>query len=328
MKEKIHVLVTGVGGAIGMVAIKGLKMGYGNRVRIIGVDCNPLSAGFKFCDKHYLIPPASDSKFLIELFKIASKEKIDVVLPCTDHELLSLSEKKEKFEDIGTHIVVSDKETIMICRDKWKTFQMLNPFVPMPKTISVENLNSEVLKNLKFPLIIKPRSGWGSRQIFVADNESELHVFCAKVKDALIQEFLDGPEYTVDVLCDMNGDVLRAIPRIRIERIAGLTSKGKTVENNYLEKIAEKIAEKITFRGPFNFQAKGYEEPKVFEVNPRLAGSSILSIKAGVNLPYLSVELALNKNVEIPEFRKNVIMIRYFEEVFDGIPPDVNDLRL
>lgn len=311
-------LVTGVGGGIGIGAIKGLRMGYGNRIKIVGVDCNPLSAGFKFSDKHYCVPQASDLQFLAKMQEILSKEKVDIILPCTDHELLPLSENKEEFEKRGTYTIVSDKETIVTCRDKWRTYNVLNPFVPMPETFLPENIkDTKAFSNMKFPLVVKPRSGWGSRQFFVADNKSELHVFCAKIEDPLIQQSLDGSEYTVDVLCDMKGKVLCAIPRLRIELIAGLSSKGKTVENADLEELAKRIGEKMNFRGPFNFQAKGSPELKVFEVNPRLAGSAILSIKAGVNITYLSVQLALNEDIEIPQFQKDVTMVRYFEELFD-----------
>ena len=43
----------------------------------------------------------------------------------------------------------------------------------------------------------------------------------------IIQEYLPGKEYTVDVLSDLDGNSLLAIPRERIEVKAGISSKGK-----------------------------------------------------------------------------------------------------
>ena len=42
-------------------------------------------------------------------------------------------------------------------------------------------------------------------------------------------EFLSGNEYTIDVLCDLKGEILSIVPRKRLQIKAGISSKGKII---------------------------------------------------------------------------------------------------
>jgi carbamoyl-phosphate synthase large subunit len=317
--EEMKILVTGVGGAVGLNAIKALRRDFTD-AKILGVDANALSPGSHFTDKFYVVPRANESGYVSTMADICKRERVDIIFPCTDHELLPLALSRRVFSRLGVKLILSSAKTIEVCRDKWKTCMALNDVVPLPRSIVIANNNgiNNVTDSLKFPVIIKPRSGWGSRLIFEARTSEELRILVSKVENPIIQEKIEGQEFTVDCLADLNGRLLVAIPRERIQKLAGVSSQGRTVFNEELIKIGRNITSRIRFRGPFNFQVilDESKKPYVIECNPRLAGASILSAAAGVNIASLSVKIFRGIKVGSLSFKEGVVMLRYLEEIF------------
>jgi carbamoyl-phosphate synthase large subunit len=132
----------------------------------------------------------------------------------------------------------------------------------------------------------------------------------------LYQEFLPGTEYTVDVLSDLDGNAIVAVPRIRLETRGGISSKGRVVRNRELQEECMRISESIGILGPCCIQMKESKHGrlKLVEVNPRLGGGTIFSTLAGANFPKMIVELAEGKKISAPEFSE-VTIVRYFEEI-------------
>jgi carbamoyl-phosphate synthase large subunit len=168
-------------------------------------------------------------------------------------------------------------------------------------------------------LIIKPINGVSSLDVFRADTPTQLFSALEQVKQPIIQEFIDGKEFTVDVLADTKSRVLSVVPRERIEVKAGISYKGRTVRSAGLAKAARKIAEALKVKGPCNIQCRlRQDEAWFFEVNPRFSGTLPLTIAAGVNGPVVLLRLALGELVGADSFKykSGVYMARYWNEVF------------
>jgi len=134
--------------------------------------------------------------------------------------------------------------------------------------------------------------------------------------DLFALEFLPGMEYSVDVLCDLVGHPLVAIPRERISIIDGVSSRTRVIRDAEIEKLCLDLAAFLKLKGPSCMQLKRDRggSLRFQEVNPRLGGSSIASALAGIDLAVLSVELGMGMRLDIPEFRE-VTILRYFSEV-------------
>jgi carbamoyl-phosphate synthase large subunit len=320
------VLITGCGGAIGQGAVEALRKGSG-RLRLIGVDSDPYAAFFYLnrkshsVDKTYAVPNGDHADFIPEIINICLKEKVDVIFPSTDSELEKLSVSRDKIAELGTKTIISPPETIKICRDKWSTYRSLNEHLPLIKsalpTIGIE----KALQLTGLPAIIKPRHKWGSRQVYKVNSVNEAKSVICSVDEPIIQSWLEGEEYTVDGLADKYGKAMCLVPRRRIKIFSGLSFQGMTVRDEELIKIGQQITEHLKIMGPFNFQAKKIGgEAKIFEINPRFAGSGILSVEAGVNIPVLAVKEICNMNIpKNIDFREGVVLSRYFDEVFFNI---------
>ena len=313
MKDPVNVLVTPAGSGMAVVAIKALLQDH--NIKVVAADMNCFAAGLFLAHKGYIVPPIHSKSFFSTIEKIVRKENIQAILPCLDTFLLPFCEKGKELEKIGVKIILSPCETIRICRDKWLLYKRLHETIPMP--LSAILYNSSNLK-LKFPIIVKPRAGSGSKHVFIAKNEEELNMYMRKVPDPIIQEYILGEEYTVDMLVDKDHKPLVIVPRKRLEIKAGISVKGIIQMNEEIIDIGRKLCNLLRFFGPVNFQVVLDERdglPKLTEINPRIAGGMSLTIAAGVNIPLLSVYLALGKKVAIRTVRDGLCMSRYYEEI-------------
>ena len=66
-------------------------------------------------------------------------------------------------------------------------------------------LPGELPGDQRFPLFIKPRFGRGSVCAYTIRDGCELAFFLQYVDGPVVQEYLDGPEFTIDLLCDFSG---------------------------------------------------------------------------------------------------------------------------
>ncbi len=314
----VNVLITSVSKKVWLVqafknALKQAKL-VGN---IVSVDSDPLSAGLYVSDKHYLVPPSGDKAFITKIIDICRKENIKLIIPTRDEELLEFSERKEEFKEHGIEIMVSDKKIIDICRDKYKFFQFLKVNnIPTPNTILPKQVNDS---NMVYPVIIKSRRGSGSKDLFKAKNEKELKFFINYIDDPIIQNYIDGKEYTVDLFSNFQKKTLSVVVRERIEAFHGESYKGKTVKDMDIIRGAKNVAEKLGTIGHITLQfIKNDSVIKLIEINPRFGGGAALGIKAGSNTPLFLLQLISGEKIEpqIGNFKEDLLMLRYTDDLF------------
>ena len=307
--DRQNVLVPGAGGAAGIGAIKSLRLA-NFQGKIVATDSDKLSAGLYLADNGYVVPPADSPSFLQEVMKIIKEEQIDIILPTSGFDIIPYSRNKKILESENVIAAMSDYEVIDTCLNKQSFYHKLRSTFSLPYTTrDPDQMNT-------FPCIAKPIRGKGSRNIFTCYNKKELEEILSKHNDLIIQEYLPGKEYTIDVLSDLTGTALVAILRERIEIRAGISVKGKIVLHKAMQEECLQVAEFLGIRGPSCIQMKCDREgvPRIIEVNPRLGGGTILTAYAGVNFPELIVKIANAEKIEISKPRE-ITMIRYYEEV-------------
>jgi carbamoyl-phosphate synthase large subunit len=164
----------------------------------------------------------------------------------------------------------------------------------------------------------KPRYGKGSKGLLKIDNEKELkYVQTKRHKDNLIfQEYLPGTEYTIDVLSDLESEPIIAVPRIRLETKAGISTMGKIVKDENISDTCKSIAKCLKIRGPCCIQMKESKEGilKIVEVNPRMGGGTFFTTLAGANFPAMILDMVNGKKLKIPKISE-ITIVRYFEEI-------------
>jgi len=281
--------------------------GFGGK--ILATDSSSLSAGFFMADINEIIPQADEHSFLDRLFQIVKMHQVEVLMPSSGSDIYPYSENRKQLAEMGAEAIVSDRDKLEICRDKMLTFQTLSNKFVLPFT------TAESDKIDTFPVLAKPRFGKGSRGIVKIDDESDLRYIISKRDDLVFQEYLPGTEYTVDVLSDLDGKPIIAVPRIRMQTKAGISTKGRVLRDPALEMDCMKIAELVGIRGPCCMQMKESAEGrlKLIEINPRMGGGTIFTSLAGANFPAMLLDMIEGRQVSLPVISE-ITVIRYFEE--------------
>lgn len=328
LSTKMNILITGAGAANAICLIK-LLSELPDVSKIVACDASQLASGLYFpsVSSRYLVPYATDSNFMNTINEICEKEDINVVFPCVDEELYKFSEAREQFKDRGIKVIVSNPESIQIAKDKLLCMLTLSsngipvPMTPHPNSpSSIEELK-KIVGHLGFPLCFKLRYGRGSREFSEISSLDEAIFEFERRRESghpfIIQEFIEGEEYSCDALA-WKGEAKVIIPRRRLEIRGGISVKGKTVCNPNVSAVVRRTIKLLDLDYGCNVQLIVPEDgvPRVIEVNPRFAGTVILSVKSGINLPLLAIKLAFNEHTEIREEFKEMIMLRYWEELF------------
>lgn len=282
--------------------------GFGGK--IVATDSSYLSPGFFMCDVNEVIPEAENHFFIDRLNAIVSKYNVKMLLPTSGFDIYPYSEFRELLMKSGAYPVVSDKDSLVTCRDKMLTFERLSGKFDLPFTTTDP---SEIDS---FPIVAKPRYGKGSRDIMILNDSDDLKYVTSKMIDLIFQEFLPGTEYTIDVLSNLEKKALLAVPRIRIQTKAGISTKGRIIRDKKLESDSKQIADFIGIRGPCCIQMKEDANGimKLVEINPRMGGGTIFTTLAGANFPMMLIDMLENKKVRIPEIQE-ITVIRYYEEI-------------
>ncbi len=320
MKKKINknILITGAGSLIGQGLIKTIKS-YSLKSKIVGADYIKNSVGLYWCEKTYLLPDIldkkiSEKKWLKSILKIISKEKIDILIPCADFEIILFAKFRKYIEErYNIIILVSDFSLVDKCNDKLKTVNLLKKLnLDYPKS-SIPNKKFYESKK-KFPLIVKPRKGSTSKNVFIVKNNLELKHAIKKCKLPIIQELLEGDEYTCGTIF-LGSKVISSISLRRYLK-NGNTSIAFSEKNSLVNNYVKKVTKILKPFGPMNFQLKlTINGPIIFEINPRFSGTTPIREKFGLN-EYQAILETIYSNKNYNYNIKKGIVFRFLDDFF------------
>lgn len=320
MKDKINILFTSSGRRVSLIQkFKETFLNEQINGSIITADLNRNVPTAYISDRHYTVPKVTQENYVTELLNICLKENITLIIPLIDTELSLLAENKHAFERINVKVLVSGTELNKIASDKQITYQFfVSQKINTPKVYENLQINKD---DYHFPLLIKPFNGSSSKGVTTIRNEQELHFFKNYITNAMVQEYIKGDEYTVDVMVDFDGNIKTIVPRLRLETRAGEVSKGVTKKDiliiNAVKEVVKKLPNPV---GCITLQCFKKENGEItfIEINPRFGGGIPLSIEAGANFPLWVVQMCQGETFREQDFSwtENLMMLRYDEAVF------------
>lgn len=285
LNKEINILILSCGRRVELVkAFKNARDNLGIKGKVVCCDASDDAPALFFSDVKYRICRINEKDYVDELIKICIKENINLIIPTIDTELTILAKYKKIIEkQANTKILISDEKCIDICRDKIKTanFFKSKGFL-IPYTYSENELDNG---DYTFPLFIKPKNGSSSINAFKINNKKELDFFRSYVPQPIIQQFIEGTEYTVDVFLDFYGNLISCVPRRRIATRSGEILKGQIDLNQIIIKEVIKLMEYLKPIGHITVQGfLGRDNVfRFIEVNPRFGGGAPMAIKAGAD---------------------------------------------
>ncbi|SEH75554.1 MULTISPECIES: ATP-grasp domain-containing protein [unclassified Leifsonia] len=319
--SRTRVLVTGAGGPAGVAVIRSLLAR--DDVDVFAADMDGWASGLYLVpeDRRRIVPAGRSDGFVDALIGMCRDDAIQVLFSTVDVELPGLAARRTELEAVGTQLAAPSHDTLVTCLDKFALVQRVGSRAAVPET---RLLNREGAgADWTFPVIIKPRSGAGSRGVRLIADRGELEALGTD-ESIIIQENLPGEEFSVDVLAGLDGEVIAAVPRSRERVDSGVSIAGRTVRRPELSDTAAAVARAIGLTGVANVQLRYSAAgiPALLEVNPRFPGAMPLTIAAGVDMPSLLLDLVLGRPVPSAVDFAELANVRFLEDVFLS-PADV-----
>lgn len=302
--ERAAVLLTGVGKRYDIVSA------FGEHAFTIAADPNPLAPARYAADLHVVPPPIDDRGYIPFLEGVAAEHGVRAVVPLTDLDIEVLAAAGDRLPSFVPPAAIA-RATF----DKYEAHHLLLAHgLPSPPTV----LPGEEPDS--YPVMVKPRRGSGARSIHPAADREEMEFFVRYVKEpVMVQRLMGGPEFSIDLLCDLDGRCLNAIPRTMIESRGGESIKGTVIRDEELIELGRAVSEAIGVRGPCTVQA--FRDPEIglgiTDVNTRFGGAfpaPMYAARPGRTYPELIVRMACGETIapHVGDFAHGHTFSRYY----------------
>ncbi len=332
------ILITSIGGGLGAELIKRIKkQSKFKNLKIYGVDMHEKLAGKFFVDEFFLVPNPLSKNYIKKIINIIKKKKINLILPGSDFEALSLSKNRDLFETKKCFLASIDYQILKNFSDKESTYRMLKknnlPCAEFDVLKNKINLSKIIKKYCKNDFVIKPSISIGGRNVTIFRNDikktkeyndgKELHIpiDLLNIKEIekkyrnkypiIISERLFPPTYDIDMLA-YKGKLINVVGRRRLNpqvpNDGHIISKEKKISD-----IGKKIIKKFNLSWLYDCDCMTDKKGniKIIEINPRMSGSLATSIAAGFPLIDNLLRIINNKKLINFNIKKDITIIPY-----------------
>jgi carbamoyl-phosphate synthase large subunit len=313
----MNVLITSASRKVGLVrAFKDAMRRLLPEGRVIAVDVNPYAPALYEADAGYLVPRSEVPNFLDYLLEFCLRRSVKLIIPTRDEELLFFAEHSEVFLREGIRVMIGSSDVIRLCLDKEsflkfcsrKAFGFPKPWLP-----------NDWENPAIYPVFLRPRTGKGGRGAKKIASKAELSALTDNPTEVLVQEYINAPEYTIDLFADFSSRTITAVPRKRLYVWGGESFVTVTENNPVVIQETVRLAEEVGLVGHNTIQCFVRDgKPLFIEINPRFGGAVHLSIRAGADSPNYLLRLMLGEKLEsrLGQFTDNLAMSRYVEDTF------------
>jgi carbamoyl-phosphate synthase large subunit len=320
--DRPGVLLTGVGKRYDIVSA------FAQHATVVAADPNPLAPAQYAAHARRAVPRIDDPGYVPALEALCEEFSVGAVVPLTDLDIEVLARARA---DGRLPAFVPDPEIAAATYDKYETHLLLERLgLPSPPTV----LPGEAVAS--YPVMVKPRQGSGARSIHAARDAAEADFFSRYVEEpVMVQKLMQGPEFSIDLMSDLQGRCLNAIPRTMIESRGGESIKGTVIDDRELVELGRDVVEALGVRGPCTVQVFRDRDIGlgITDVNTRFGGAfpgPMYAATPGRTYPELIVQMARGEPVEphVGEFRAGLTFTRYYWqlELDEAMSPTGRDI--
>lgn len=287
--------------------------------RVVATDVDPTAPGLYLADRGHLVPPGDSEAFLPRMRELCALEEAVAVIPLVDEELVCMGELAEE----GIEVLLPRPDFVATCLDKYVLMRRLEEAaIGVPRTWRASEWPADAADHSPGGLIIKPRSGRGSRGVMVIDSARDMARAVSEsgyaADELIVQERITGAEFTVSVVVWRDGRVQAVVPKEVVLK-QGVTKYAVSRRNAEVARTCRAIQTALRADGPFNVQLCLDSEgrPRVFEINPRFSSTAALTAAAGVDeIAGLLRQAVAGGPALTDEWREGVAMVRRWSDEF------------
>lgn len=295
-----NVLITAANGDLAEAVCGVLKDSYPD-INIYGCEVGDLWPAKAFLENVVNVPKGDEKDYIDHINMIAKQLSIDLVIPCSDIELVRFATAKSNNE-CEFNLLMLSPDLIHIFSDKYLSAKWLEKnSIATPKTTLLTCASSNEL-----PLIVKPRNGSGSVGIYKVTTPELLEGLKVEFGDSYVaQEYLDvdNQEFTCAIFKCREFTKTLILHR-RLD--AGRTVSATVVNDKQIESELSKLTSLLSnLNGLLNVQLRLTDKgPKIFEINPRVSST----VKMRHMLGFTDLVWAINSiNIHLsPKFKDRI----------------------
>ena len=287
--------------------------------KVVATNSVSGTSGMLATDVACVVPEAHDPAFIDKLLEICRDHSIGLLFSLHDWEAPFIAAGSNRFQEAGVCLGVSSPEILDVCLDKlatWKFCQQHGIATPRVFTTETDAIHACELGECGFPMIVKARFGQGSLALFKVYTEDELRaaLLLARAQisrfsdnglstkrepSVLIQEFIEGDEYGLDIVNDFQGNFRACLAKKKLGMRAGETDSAISVSDPVLTEFGRKIGMALRHVAMLDADVIVREgKPYLIEMNPRFGGHYPFSHMAGANIPAALVAMAERRAVD------------------------------
>lgn len=180
------------------------------KLRLIATSDIPEEPTLFAFDAVYLAPPLATApkQFEARVLELLSTEKVDLVIPCRDEDVLWLARLRDRRPELAPRLLCGASAVAEAVSDKWLSCQFAGehglPFARTLPTAAADD-HAAFLAQAGLPLVLKPRRGANSRGVVLLDSAEQV-ARAMERPDAVLQEFLGDREATLRAIAAMRHD--------------------------------------------------------------------------------------------------------------------------
>ncbi len=343
-KPDICVLLNGWGGLGGPSIVECIRRNPDRRkIKVVCADASPKPILDLKADRFAILPRGGHPSYMDSLMDLCRQEGVDVILPGSGPEIVTISKHLKRVKTEGVTTTVSEYDQIRPLLDKSEAYRVLQDQNYVPEFEHVTDASSllAAVRRMGYPqrpvcfkpsLYVNSGGAKGFRILRGSNDALTSAMSCSEIDyssinrlsktkkqlDLLAMEYLPGKEFSVYALSD-HGKLIYCIPNLREQMVGPYTFEASTVPaNDEIVGICKSVVKRFGLSYNTNIQLKESNTGslKLVEINPRMGGSIALPAAAGINLPYLGIKIALGESIPLNLKPARTRMIRYVDEMY------------
>ena len=271
-----------------------------------------------------------EEKFLTQILDISKRKSINLIVPVNEPTVYLFSKNIKRFRALGIEVPVPEYHNSIFMMDKFAiTLLAEKNGIACPKTCLLKGGNlDKIISSLGFPVIIKPRLGFGSSGVHKCNDEKELLAkhksFISRFNEAVVQEYIPSTKMIIaSFYLDRESNVVAQFcykaerPDRRIFFLRMGANELTDTDKSLYEII--RLLKSLKFKGSTGVQLRVDSRdgtPKFLEMNVKMSGSTWMDMRLGMNRPLFNYYIYSGKYFPPPkyEYRKGAIFLSPVED--------------
>ena len=175
--SSFNILLTCAGGGLSAELRRRILLNKRYDIKLISVDNQENNYAKLFSNYFEKVPKGSATSYISAISKIIKKYDVNLVIPCSDEEAISLAKNRVSIESSSCTLACTAYATLNILSNKLETYKILQKNnIPVPFFTSISN-NEELVKIELYvakygQMIMKPAVSRGGRNIITINKNN------------------------------------------------------------------------------------------------------------------------------------------------------------